>query len=324
MQSLAYANLSLNCRYRLAQERLQVAQDTHQKVMLPSPRLSIVSLHVAQDTHQKVMVLSPRLSVVNLELAEVSSKPTRPRLVPTPPQTAPAGKSRERPTRATTVPCSSVSCSPRLKPTLRQTARKSCRQSFSETLSELRVLDACDFQLATSNFPRLPARDCTVPLLPHRALGIASGRLRPSAALSAGKRRAVNGTSQVERVPCHPAGPMPPMSPRATVFRAARAVGHSLTQHIDDLEQGFEEQRLQQRAKEQAEQASARALANLRFHLVRVLRLRVIKLAAESLMANKISAATRVQAVRRGSVTRRTHKAAHAVQVSFHPSALMY
>ena len=33
---------------------------------------------------------------------------------------------------------------------------------------------------------------------------------------------------------------------------------------------------------------------------------------------------TRVQAVRRGSVTRRTHKAAHAVQVSFHPSALMY
>ena len=126
---------------------------------------------------------------------------------------------------------------------------------------------------------------------------------------------------------------MPPMSPRATVFRAARAVGRSLTQHIDDLEQGFEEQRLQQRAeeqrlqqraKEQAEQASARALANLRFHLVRVLRLRVNKLAAESLMANKISAATRVQAVRRGSVTRRTHKAAHAVQVSFHPSALMY
>jgi hypothetical protein len=141
------------------------------------------------------------------------------------------------------------------------------------------------------------------------------------------------------------------MSPRggvtdhqAAAFRAAREVGWSLRARLDDLEQHtLELQRLDQVAKENAEQeaqeakekteqearkqASTRILLHLRHLFVRVLRLsaqfiesqahRIIR-RAEAATSIKVvaTAATRVQAVRRGSVTRRK-----AAQVKFHAAA---
>ena len=140
------------------------------------------------------------------------------------------------------------------------------------------------------------------------------------------------------------------MSPRggvtdhqAAAFRAAREVGWSLRARLDDLAHTLELQRLDQVAKENAEQeaqeakekteqearkqASTRILLHLRHLFVRVLRLsaqfiesqahRIIR-RAEAATSIKVvaTAATRVQAVRRGSVTRRK-----AAQVKFHAAA---
>ena len=199
------------------------------------------------------------------------------------PQATPACRMEGRPTRPQTAPLR------RSAGMEERHARPSPpRLSLSGEIQRIRVLEACDYPLATSHFQRLPARESK-----HRLLAMPDSHLHGSPPLR--RRHALHSSSQPRARLVPPrAGGITEFSVyssqdtrditdhQAAAFRAARAVGWSLRTRLDDLERTLEVQRLEQTAKEKAEQearkqasahASARILLHLRHLFVRTLRL---------------------------------------------------
>ena len=202
------------------------------------------------------------------------------------PQATPACRMEGRPTRPQTAPLR------RSAGVEERHARPSSppRLSLSGEIQRIRVLEACDYPLATSHFQRLPARESK-----HRTLlAMPDSHLHGSPPLLR-RRHALHSSSQPRARLVPPrAGGITEFSVyssqdttditdhQAAAFRAARAVGWSLRTRLDDLERTLEVQRLEQTAKEKAEQeareqasahASARILLHLRHLFVRTLRL---------------------------------------------------